>query len=444
MQTRRDHVQAYHYGVSRLASALTGADPGTGEAPFRRAAFGATMGALLACLAVAAALVIGFLDPAPAATWKQQQSIVVEKETGTRYIYLNGQLHPTLNYTSARLLAGASAVVDYLPRSALASVPVGATIGIPDAPENLPLASALLPGRWRLCLAPGRPDGLTLDLLGGAAPGLGDERVLVAGPDGAQYVIWGNTKYPLPQQSDMIAMGFGNSNPVPAPATWLSALRTGPALAPPRVARAGQPGPSVAGQPARIGALFQSVAGGVTQYYVLLSDGLAPVSRTEFALLAAAPGAAPATQVSPAALAAAPASANRKLLDRLPGLLPGALYQPGTSGTTLCTAESSGGRPGTATVVTEPASSAGVEIAPGAGMLVQAPSPVTAFGALPQQQYLITNSGLKYPLGQQAASALGYGSAAVRVMPVPILALLPVGPLLSAAMASQTVSWSQG
>src|SRR5215472_3240593 len=108
MQTRRDHVQAYHFAVSRMASALTGADPGAGEAPFRRGTFGLVLGAVLAGLAAAAALVIGFLDPAPAATWKQQQAIVVEKETGTRFIYLGGALHPTLNYTSARLLAGAS------------------------------------------------------------------------------------------------------------------------------------------------------------------------------------------------------------------------------------------------------------------------------------------------------------------------------------------------
>jgi type VII secretion protein EccB len=443
MQTRRDHVQAYHYAVSRLASALTGADPGTGEPPFRRAAFGASVGAVLAGLAIAAALVIGFLDPAPAATWKQQRSIVVEKETGTRYVYLDGTLHPTLNYTSARLLAGASVVVNYLPRSALAGVPVGATIGIPDAPETLPLATALLPGRWRLCLAPGHPGGLTLDLLGGAAPGLGYDRALVVAPDGAQYVIWRDTKFLVPQQSGLIALGFGNYNPFPAPAAWLSALHTGPALAPPAIPRAGKPGAAVAGQPARVGALFQSAAGGVTQYYVLLSDGLAPLSHTEFALLAAMPGAAPATQVSAAALAAAPASANRKLLDRLPGLLPGALYQPGASGTTLCATESSGGTPATDTVVTEPASSASVEIPPSAGLLVQAPSPATAF-ALPQQQYLITDSGLKYPLGQGALSALGYASGEVRVMPAPVLALLPDGPLLSAAMAAQTVSWSQG
>jgi type VII secretion protein EccB len=443
MQTRRDHVQAYHYAVSRLVSALTGADPGTGEAPFRRAALGATLGAVLAVLASAAALVIGFLDPAASATWRQQGAIVVEKETGTQYIYLGGALHPTLNYTSARLLAGASAAIDYLPRSALDKVPVGATLGIPDAPDSLPLASALRPGQWKVCLAQGRPGGLTLDLRGGAAPGLGSDRALVTGPTGAPYVIWDNTKYPVPQQSALIALGFGNSNPVPAPAPWLGALRTGPALAPPAVARAGAPGPAVAGRPARLGALFQSSAGGVAQYYVLLVDGLAPLSRTEFALLAAAPGATPATPVSPAALAAAPASADRKLLERFPGLLAGAPYDPGTPATTLCVRQASAGPPARDTVVTEPASPATVEIAPDAGMLVQAPSAGSALGLLPQQ-FLITGSGQKYPLGPGALSALGYPSSAVRVMPAPILSLVPDGPLLSAATASQTVSWNPG
>jgi ESX secretion system ATPase EccB len=438
MQTRRDHMHAYHFAVSRLSTALTGADPGTGEAPFRRAALGAMMGAGLAILVSVGAVIFGWLDPAASTAWRQSGALVVEKETGTRFIYFGGVLHPTLNYTSARLLAGQSATLNYMPRKALAGVPVGTVLGIPGAPDSLP--TTMLPGRWSLCLAPARPDGLTLDFRGGRASSLGRARALVSSPAGPDYVIWDSTKYPLPQPSGLVALGFGNSVPIPAPASWLDALPTGRALIPPAVPRAGRPAPAVAGRPARVGALFDSLSGGVDQYYVALSDGLAPISRTEFTLMAAAPGAAAPTQVTPAEIAASPVSANGGLLGQLPNLLPGSLYQPAVSGTTLCVREVSPGRPGRGSVVTEPGSRSAVLIPRNAGLLVAPPAPSGSL-SISAQSYLITGSGLKYPLGRQAPSLLGYSGQDVRVVPAAILQLLPDGPLLSSAMARQVVPW---
>ena len=443
MQNRRDHVHAYQFAVSRLSTALTGADPGTGEAPFRLAGLGLLLGTVIAILISAAAAIFGWLDPA-STTWRQPGAIVVEKETGTRFLYLGGMLHPTLNYTSARLIAGNSASITYLPSSALDAVRVGYTIGILGAPESLPPATSLLPGRWTDCLAPGNPGGVALSMRAGRAAGLGGMRVLVIGPHGEKYVVWDNVKYPLPERSAVVALGFGNYTPAPAPAVWLQAVRTGPALAAPAVPGAGRPGVRIAGRRSRLGQLFESTSGGVHQYYVMLSDGLSPLSRTVFTLLAAVPRTAPPTQVSPASIAATPVSADRQMLSGLPNLLSDPLYQPDGLTRTLCVRQVSPGRPGRGIVVTEPASESPVDVPANAALLVQPPGASgAAYSAVPPQ-YLISSSGLKYPLGSGAVTALGYPDNAVRVMPASLLRLVPDGPTLSAAQAEKAVTWASG
>lgn len=441
MQTRHDHVHAYHFAVGRLSTALTGADIGTATAPFRRAGVGVVLGIVLAAVLCLVAVIVGWLDPAASTAWRQDKAIIVEKETGTRFVYLDGVLHPTLNYTSARLISGSSATVDYVPRRDLAGVPIGSTLGIEDAPDNLPLASALLPDRWTVCLAPGQSGGVTLSLPGRSATALGSARALVTGSNGKDYVIWHDTKYPVQEQSALVTLGFGNVQPTPASSVWLDTLPTGSNLAPPAHLATGQAGPMVAGRKSQVGDLYDSIAAGVTQYYVALSDGLAPMSRTELALMSALPGAPSPAQVSPADIAAAPVSANRSLLSFLPGLLTGALFQPGSTASNLCVQQDSPGRTSRSTVVTEPAASSPVSVPAGAGAIVQAPTPRSQF-ATEAQQYLVTSSGEKYPLATGALQALGFPSSAVRVMPASILQLIPDGPLLSGAMAARAVSWN--
>jgi type VII secretion protein EccB len=440
VQSRRDQVDAYHFSVARLTAALAEGDPGRGEAPFRRASLGVAVGAMLAALIAGGAVLLGLLDPpAAAGAWRKPGAIVVEKETGTRFIYLNGELRPTANYTSAMLVAGIRAPVNYVPAKVLARVAIGPAMGIPGAPDILPAAGALRPGRWALCLDPQRPGVVRLDLTAAAAAGpeLSSERILVAGPRNTGYVVWGNVKYPLPSRAALVALGLGNQEPVPAPAAWLSALPTGPVLAPAAIPRAGARGRPVGGRRAVVGDLFDSSAGGAEQYYVLRADGLAPVSRTEFALLSAAPGARPAAAVSPAAIAAAPGSPDRSLLTGLPDLLSGHSYQ--AAGAALCVRQSSPGTPSASTVVGEPASRANLSLAYGAGLLVTAPATGSPDGR-PPVPYLITDTGLKYAVaGSDAIQALGYGGATAQVMPAAVLSLVPTGPALSVSGARQAL-----
>jgi len=446
MQSRRDHLQAYQFSVGRLVRAVAAGDAGAGEAPFRRSNLGVIAGTIIAVLLTGGAVVYGLISPAASSAWRNPGAIIVEKETGTRYLYLNGQLRPTANYASALLAAGQKPSVQYVGRDTLHGIAVGATIGIPGAPEDLPAAAALSPGTWALCL---RADGGTvLDLApaGRTAAGPVAERVLVASTDPenpAEYLVWNSVKYPLTEPSVLPALGLGNQQPIPAAPAWLAELPTGAPVVPAEVSDAGKQGPAVDGQPAKVGALFATNAGGTQQYYVLRPDGLAPVTRTEVALFTVAGAEAP-RQVDAAVIAAAPASADRSLLRRLPDLLSGPVFDGSAS---LCALQSSPGSVGetrlaterTATIDADPA----VVVPPGGGMLVQPPGQNPNSGNV--IEFLITDNGEKYLIGGNGAqSALGYSGATANVVPSRVLGLVPSGPALDVTSARRTVTWPAG
>lgn len=448
MQTQRDHVQAYRFAVNRLLRSITGGDPGPGDGPLRRANLGAMFGAMLAVLLCGVAVLYGLLNP-DQNNWRTAGAIVVEKESGTRFVYLSGELHPTANYASTMLIAGGgTATVHYVARSALAGTPHGAMVGIPGAPDALPVPATLLPGEWAWCLRPTAAPLLDLAPAGRTTPMSPTVRVYVtdgADPGNPGYLLWDGKKYPLGGPLARLALGLGDRDPLPAPPAWLATLPSGATLVAATIPDAGATGPTVGGTASTVGTLFQTSAAGSIGYYVVRRDGLAPVSRTESALLAAAPGGRPPVTVSPGAIAAAPSSSDKSLLHRLPDVLSGESFAP--LGTVLCVRQSSPGSAGAASgggsaaVVTASggsvAGSAGVLVPTGRGML--ATTPTVAGGK--QTRYLITDAGRKYPLADGAGEALGYSSTSFVVIPDTILRLIPTGVTLSAAAAKRVVSW---
>lgn len=149
MQTRRDHVQAYQFAMGRLASALVSGDPGRGDSPTRRSALGSVFGVALVVLLCAGFGVYGLVSPVAKDDWRKDGAVVLEKETGNRYVYANGALRPTRNQASALLIAGRRAAPESVSAKDLAGVPHGAPVGIPGAPDTVPAPSALTaaPGR---------------------------------------------------------------------------------------------------------------------------------------------------------------------------------------------------------------------------------------------------------------------------------------------------------
>ncbi|WP_089099946.1 type VII secretion protein EccB [Streptomyces hyaluromycini] len=445
MQTRRDHVQAYQFAMGRLASALVSGDPGRGDSPTRRSALGSVFGVGMAVLLCAGFGVYGLISPAAKEDWRKDGAIVLEEDTGNRYVYANGELRPVRNYASALLIAGERTAPETASAKSLAGVPHGTPVGIQGAPDTVPTASALATGAWARCLpgqgaqgakeAAGHGQAL---LFGGSAAALvalpADRQVLLTGPGDTRYLLLRGVKYPVPGDSTLIALGLDDQAALPATADWLAAVPTGAALAAPVPAGAGKAAGQVAGQTSKVGQLFRTSTdgtgntGGTVHYYVMRSDGLARVNATEYALLAARPGAPAPRQVGQSDIAVAPVSADDATTGRVPDLS----GVRALAGGTVCLTEASDGR---ARITVGTPGAGGIVLPAGGGVLaVPDGSP-----AGDRTEYLITEQGLKYRIADtDAERALGFGDGKRRLtLPAGVLALVPDGPALSRAAAAK-------
>ncbi|MEW2625032.1 type VII secretion protein EccB [Streptomyces sp. NPDC048106] len=444
MQSRRDHVHAYQFATGRLAAALVSGEPATGEPPARRSVLGVVLGVLFGVIACGGFALYGVIKPGGNTAWAKPNAIVVEKETGTRFLYVDGVLHPVANYASALLGAaggGGGRDVHTVSRNSLADVRRGAQIGIPAAPDSVPGAAQLLTGDWTRCLTPGRNKGETLDFAPGepSAPPAPVEgrRALLRAADGTEYLLWDGVRYRLGDRATLIALHLDGQDPIAAPDDWLEALPAGPTVNAADIPGHGKKGRSVGDRPARIGDVFTSAADdrGAAQFYVLRSDGLAPLTRTEFELLATSDAAEP-REVTSRDIAAVGGSADRSLLHRLPDFLAGPVLRPGASAVCL-RQRVTGGTEVRTEVALEQRPAAGapaVDVPVGRGLLVQG-LPLPPRGVTPRV-YLVTELGVKYPIGDSdALSALGFGSGQARAVPRDVLDLLPTGPELSRARA---------
>lgn len=453
MQTQRDHVHAHQFMVGRLSSALVEGDPTRAEIPGQRAQAGLVVGVVLAVLLAGGFAVYGWLVPGGSRAFAQAGAILVEKETGNRYVYLNGVLHPTPDLTSALLIQGRGATVKLISRNSLRDLPRGPALGVRGAPQTVS-PDALVRGPWLVCLPGAVPDGPGGEPSGAAGGGLSlgvnldpgavaeplpaDRFTVVADATGTPYLLAGGRKHRIAADSVLAALGAANARPVRASRMWLDWLPDGPVLAPARIDGAGRPGPPLDGTPHPVGALFrQRMPNGDEQLFVLRSDGLAPLDRTEFLLADAERRTAP-VELTAAAVAAAPKSTDRSLTSRLPDLAGLRLLDPGDA--VLCLRQRPvSGDALTSAVAFAPRSQSGVDergrpfvrVRPGSGMVVAA-SPRRS-GSSPRISY-ISDTGTAYPLPDaEAIAALKLDNVGFTPFPESLLAVLPQGPALSRA-----------
>jgi type VII secretion protein EccB len=364
----------------------------------------------------------------------------VEKETGNRYLMVDGTLRPVLNYASALLLTGSSGTVRTVSRSVLSKVAHGGPVGIPRAPDSLPAADDVLSGGWARCLRPGAL-GEVLDLAPSHESRVPDgaQAVLTAN-GGARYLLFQDVKYPVPDTSALIALGLDGGQPLPAPDSWLARVPTGPPLAAPTIPRAGSAAGKVNGRPVKVGQLFRTPADAGGHTYVMLDDGIAPVAATQFALLAARPGAAAVRTVDATSIAASPVSPTGLPADGLPEVLHAP--QARTGNAALCLRQTAEGAGLTEQIVVETGTAGTTDrkvlIPPGHGLLVLDQDQIRA-GSHNPQSYLVDDQGVLYPLGDTGAAPALRLSGPTTAMPEDVMALLPRGPVLDARAAAAAV-----
>lgn len=453
MPSRRDQVEAYSFAAGRLRSALVRGEPDAHQPPLRRTPIGLIIGVVLALLALGVVALLALVKPGSSPAWRQPGVLVIEKETGNRYVFTDGRLHPVLNYASARLLLPHNFTTVAASAKDLAAVPHGGRIGIPGAPDLLPRTGGA--NTWSVCATrqtavDGRITPQVTVLLDDPVPPSragGNVGALVTGPDGTNYLVYRGVRMKITASWVIPALGYAAVPLIPVSVGWLDAVPPGPDLGPLAVAGRGTPGSGL-GTVGQV--LVSSPPGQPDQYFLVTTGGLVPVNETAVALLLADP----LTQVAygDEAVRAIPidlsALARERVLDATAVAQPPDLPRnlPNWSGQVPCVQLEPGINDIEYSVVMKPAESvqaapveehatvagpnvaAGFSAPPGGGALVRTmPAP----GAAGIGLFLVVETGAKYPLfDDAAAAALGYSAEAAVPVPATVLALLPTGPEL--------------
>ncbi|QWF78117.1 type VII secretion protein EccB [Amycolatopsis sp. CA-230715] len=454
--TQRDQIQAYQFLRRRLVSALVAADANHPVSPSRRLVLGTAAGLAVAVLVTAVCGVLGLLSPGGGKDWLSGGHVIVEEGTGARFVLgQDGVLHPVLNYSSARLLAGAAPNADVtVPAKKLATAARGAGIGIVGAPDSLPAPERLVTTAWTNCSRTSRdapssadPTSSVLLVAGDSGRVLGPrEGLLVRLPDGSRYLISAGHRFRLTDEA-LVALHYDQRMPIAVSPRWLGTVPAGRDLAFLEADGAGERGPSVGGKATKTGQVLRV---GEDGYYLVRADGLEAITETQAALVPGGPEPADVAAVARAPKHAGKQTAGGEDAAGYPGRIPVPVTVTGTS-VTVCARDGDarvtisdrlplpGGARPIATMAKQDGRVADeVSVPPSGGAVV---AEQTAPGVDSGTTYLVTDTGVKYPVvSREALAALGYGAVPRQPVAAGTLAALPSGPALDPAAAAVPVT----
>jgi type VII secretion protein EccB len=481
MVSRRDQYLAHRFVLRRSATALLHDDADSARNPIRRMVSTTVLSVTVGAVTLVAAGVWGLVKPQSPTGWKDGRTLIVEQGTGSRFLDVGGVLHPVVNFASAQLLLHtATPPTASVRAAALASIPRGAALGIPGAPEEVPSPAAAGHAAWSVCSSPAvDPAGAARPqvqvVIGGAAHGSGSplaagSALLVRGRTAGAFLIWGGQRLQIAGDYVLTGLNYATTPPLAVGDAWLEAVPEGPPLASlqvPGIGGAPATAVSVAGAAREVGDVLQvgGAGGGAASYYLVMADGLAPITDVQERLLAADPAVATALRhaevpvtVTAADVAALPRAAEHPA--DVPGLpaSPPLLTDPAGGNLQVCATLAADQAATAAMAVTTTPQTAlvlsadpaprtdpdghpladTVSVAPGGGALVrELPNPAAATGTL----YLVDDLGRRYPLADTAAvSDLGLGTVTATPVPPGLLRLVPAGPTLSEAAAGNPAS----
>ncbi|MFE1782904.1 type VII secretion protein EccB [Streptomyces sp. NPDC059506] len=322
MATRRDELNAYTFARRRTVAAFLQPSPHGSEEGAPR-----PLKAVMPSLVVGTLVLVGFgawgmIKPGAPKGWDTPNAkVIVGSESTTRYVVLKSgkgkkQLHPVLNLASAKLLLDPSKFdVIKVNESELdkSGIKVGATIGIPYAPDRLPDAKdAETRKYWALCEQMGgegrQKSQKALFVLNEKDSKLvvknknsltDREALFVKGPDGAEYLVDSKgTAHRLGRDQSSKFMNLlrrvvfeEGAQPQSVSAKWLSTLNPGLPIDFPPVDGANETSnaPNLAPEYAKVGLVLEAPSGSKTHKYVVLKDRVAPVSDFTAQLLLGSP-----------------------------------------------------------------------------------------------------------------------------------------------------------
>ncbi|SHN75444.1 type VII secretion protein EccB [Cryptosporangium aurantiacum] len=458
MASRKDQLHSYQFMLQRAISALIMRETDPAQSPLRRGVGAAFVGVMVTVIVAAAFGIYGLLTKTGSGRWKVENAVVVEKETGAAFVYAGETLIPALNYSSALLLAGQAPPKTFtVPRNSLRGVPRGTPHGIADAPAALPSTKLVLDGGWSSCVLPSRDAAggdtvVTMVIVGGGpadAVALGESGLYVRdAAAGAEYLVWRGHRYRLTGSTVPSALFGSGTRPVEAGSAWLDTLPEGDPIRELSIPDAGQESEAVPGHD--IGEVVADRRDNGETDYLVLDDGLAPLTGLQMDLLRAT------RAVEPVTMATAEITAARKSEklesdspadQRAPERSPKLAATSAKSG--LCAAFVGENAPlvtvvpeGGSTDVGTPTRARTNDGAVLADRIVVPGGAIAVVRARETGTYsLVTDVGVRFPVeSAEALAMLGYSTGDAVTLPTALLDRVPAGPALTQEGAARTAS----
>ncbi|WP_430868294.1 type VII secretion protein EccB [Demequina aurantiaca] len=435
MASKKDLIEAQGFSRRRLLTAFTAGAPGGKELEPAKPMRAVVAGIALATLVVVGGIFYGLFKPGLPTGWETNRLILVS-DTGSRYFTQDEELFPVINTTSARLLVpDGDLTVISTDSGSLADIPVGPSIGIVGAPDDVPAATDLVNVGWTACPAPA---GTALTLAGDASPApVGTGIVVMNG--GKTFVVSGGYSYAVDPvgnatvDSLLREVGLVEATATEVESRWLNLFDKGAPLAPVTVASEGV---TVPGTNLRVGEVV-TPQGGPERFLVTPAGELASLTPLAYQLylLGSGKNMGAAREVAPGDLlgrdtATDPGFGQHWPIDKLTavaaGSAPCALLEQGdTASTALALAPSA-------------PESGGIAVPAHGGALVAAGA---ADGNSVFQVLLVDESGTAYPIAgtdDEVLVRLGYAPADVSPVPSAWMQFFAAGPDLSVAAAGST------
>ncbi|MFC2660692.1 MAG: type VII secretion protein EccB, partial [Actinomyces sp.] len=241
MASNKDILDAQRFNRRRLVTAFVAGAPGGRELEPRRITPPLIGGIVLTLVIALASWISGMFVGSLPSDW-QNNTLIVVKGEGTRYITVDGRLRPVTNLASARLLAESGKFRQTtLKSSVLDGIERGSRVGIEDAPEQLPATGSLTAHGWTACST---SEGRTAVGVGASPKGLSTIQHALVSVDGRTYLVADGVSHELPADnlgSVLLALGLDSEPITEADATWLSLFTPGSMLQSLTVPDAGTP-----------------------------------------------------------------------------------------------------------------------------------------------------------------------------------------------------------
>lgn len=320
--TTRAQVNGYQFLIRRLEHALIRGDSRMIHDPMRGQMRALLVGVVIATLIGGAAAVLAFFKPMPNFG---NSTIMVSKSNSAPYVRIGDQLHPVLNLASARLIAGKADPPKAVDDKFLNTVPLGPMVGVVGAPTAIHGADDLSMSSWTVCDTTQTPKvtesvgGQTVEttvlannpVLTEDIRTATDAEMMLAKAGGKTYLVYGGVRAPIDPADPVLfrALRLGDAQVREVSVGLLNAFPLVDPIGPVEVPDIGAPVSFLSSQ-YRVGSIIRTVDSRGDQLYVVLRDGVQPISEATADIIRygdpQSPTVAEPSTISPALLGGVP------------------------------------------------------------------------------------------------------------------------------------------